>query len=149
MTKIEKILGVVIAVALLLQWFNIPGARFLLTISLAVLIMMYFAFSVFVINRIKTMDVFKASSYRELSAYRLIGTIFYGFITSTVCLGILYNLQNWQRAGSISIVGFIFFLIAFIVVSCKYFLTKMEFYLLLTIRIGVIGAISLLVYLFG
>ncbi len=147
MIKIEKILGVAILILLLLQWLNIPGARFLLTISLMLIILTYFFLGVIIVNQIKVKNMFKAQSYRDLSIIKIVGSIILGFMLSTVCLGILYNLQKWQGATDISIFGFVLLLLALLVVGYKYFVTKATYYLIQIKRIIIIGIMGVIIYL--
>lgn len=147
MAKIEKIFGLIVLVSLLLLFLSVPGARFLLVLSLIALSLVYFFFGILVFNKIRVANVFKKSSYKGLSSFEILGSLIFGFTISLGCLGILFKIQNWQGASSVLITGLLCLLINLIIAGMKYFVSHQDFPLKILIRTGIVGGIGLLVQL--
>lgn len=148
MGKIEKLLCVVSAIAILLQGLSVPGGKFLTTVFLGAVVVIYMTFSIFIINGIRASKVFSGESYKMLTFSRKVGSVVYGFVISLGILGILYDLQNWEGANNILVASLVFMIITLFFILYKFLSTKNKFYRQLIIRLGIVVFISLIFLLF-
>ena len=144
MIKLEKILGIIVVIGLILKFTLIPGGGILLTLSLMTLACLYYPLGFALLNRIGFKQIFKKESYKGLSALRIIGAIGAGIAFSAICVGILFKLQHWTGANINLIAGLIPTLIVLVIALIKYLKAKGEFYIGILKRIAIIGTLGLL-----
>jgi hypothetical protein len=147
MKKTEKILGLIFLLAILLKVFNIPGNSMLIGISLIFLAIMYYPLGFIIFNRIPIKGIFKRDSYKGLTGWRILGTVFLGMGLSVLIIGILFKLLHYPSAKTNMIAGLIATLIALIIAIIKFIKTKSEFYKELLIRITIIVGFGTLMIL--
>ena len=99
MKWIERILLIPIFIGILFKLRHYPGSGVLLILGLGFLAAFYQFFSFLILNGISGRKIFKAESYKETSAFRLIGSICAGFVFSTALLGILFKIQLYPGAS--------------------------------------------------
>ena len=144
MIKLEKILGVIVFIGLILKLTLIPGAGILLTLSLSTLACLYYPLGFAILNQIGFKKIFKKDSYKGISALRIIGAIAAGTALSTICIGILFKIQNWAGADINLMAGLVTTLIVLATALFKYFKEKGEFYIGIFKRIAIIGILGLI-----
>lgn len=144
MLKLEKILGIIVVIGLVLKFTLIPGGGILLTLSLMTLACLYYPLGFALLNRIGFKQIFKKESYKGLSALRIIGAIGAGMAFSAICVGILFKLQLWAGANINLIAGLATLLIVLTIALIKYLKAKGEFYIGILKRISIIGTLGLL-----
>ncbi len=147
MKKFEKIFGIITIIALVMKLFLIPGAGILLTLSLSVLSCFYFLFGFAFFNGIKLKQIFQSSSYKGISALRIIGSIGLGIGLSEICMGILFKIQHWPGAHLQLHCGLLIILIILIVALFQYFKSENKFYPFIFKRIAIIGGFGFIMFL--
>jgi len=144
MIKLEKILGVIALIGLILKLTLVTGGGTLLSLSLLTLACLYYPLGFALFNQIGFKKIFKKDSYKGLSALRIIGAIVAGMAISPICVGILFKIQNWTGADINLMAGLISTLIVMVVALFKYFKAKGEFYIGILKRIAIIGSLGLI-----
>lgn len=144
MFKLEKILGVLAVIGIILQLAFIPGAGIVMVLSVTTLALLYYFLGFALFNRIGFKEIFKQESYNGISTQRIIGSIGAGWAISLICLGILFKLQHFPGSKILLIVGLIATLLVLAIALTEYKKTKEEFYIGLFGRIAVISTIGLL-----
>ncbi|MDP4227049.1 MAG: hypothetical protein Q8910_11775 [Bacteroidota bacterium] len=144
MIKLEKILGIIVVIGLILKFSMISGGGILLTLSLMTLACLYYPLGFALLNQIGFKQIFKKEAYKGLSALRIIGAIGAGMAFSAICVGILFKLQYWTGANIYLIAGLVPSLIVLVIALIKYFKAKGEFYIGILKRIAIIGTFGLL-----
>ncbi|HRZ42067.1 MAG TPA: hypothetical protein P5228_05120 [Bacteroidales bacterium] len=144
MKKLEKILGLVIIIALLLKLVLIPGGSILTVISLTILACIYYPLGFAFFNGIRLRAIFKKDSYKGVSALRIIGAIGLGMGLAAICIGILFKLQHWPGGDTNLIAGLVTTLIILIIALIKYLKSKSDYYKLIFSRIAIIGGFGLI-----
>jgi uncharacterized membrane protein len=97
-------------------------------------------------NKIKIKEIFKKSSYSDLSALRVLGAIGAGTALSTICVGILFKLQRWPGSDINLLAGLILSLIVLIIAIIRFVKSKDLFYRQIFIRFSIIGIFGVLMY---
>lgn len=144
MKKLETILGLSVLIAIVLKINLLPFGSILLMLSILILAIIYYPLGFALFNEIRLTQIFKKTSYKGLTALRIIGSILAGSSFSLICAGVLFKLNFWSGAQNILFLGLISTLIILILVLIKYFKTKSNFYKQLLIRILIIGGIGLI-----
>ena len=147
MVKFEKILGLIVIVALTLKFFLIPGGGILLTFSLMSLACIFYLFGFAFFNQIELSRIFQKNSYQGISGLRIWGAIGTGIGLSQICIGILFTLQHWPGANITLITGLIVTLIVFVIALIRFFKSKNNYYKFIFKRIVIIGGFGLLLIL--
>lgn len=146
MIKLEKILGIIAGIGLILKFTLIFGGGTLLTLSLSALACLYYPFGFALFNQIGFKEIFIKDSYKGLSALRVIGAIGAGTGLAAICIGILFKLQNWTGANTNLISGLVPTLIVLVIALVKYIKTKGVFYIRILKRIAIIGTLGLILF---
>lgn len=110
----EKVLILLIVLALLMKFLNIPGGGVLLSFSGMLLYVLYFFLAFAFLNGIRLRRIFNRSSYQGLSALRVISTIGTGIAMASVWGGILFRFQFWPGASPMLLCG----LLMLLVITC-------------------------------
>ena len=147
MKKTEKVILAIIIISIVMKLLHLPfsSALLLLTISTTSLIYFYLGFALF--NGIRVQNIFKKSSYKGISAKRIIGAIGTGYALSISIIGILFMLMQWPGANKILVVGMTGLIIIAITCFIKTKRDKDSYYLGILRRVvffSVICSISLL-----
>jgi len=144
MKRLEKILGLVIIIALIMKLTLIPGGSILTVISFSILSCIYYPFGFAFFNEIRLIQILKKASYKELSALRIVGSIGIGMGLAAICIGILFKLQHWPGANTNLIAGLFTILIILIVALFRFVKNKDDFYKRIFKRIAIIGGFGLI-----
>ncbi len=144
MQKLEKILGLIIIVSLILKLLLIPYSGILLTVTLMTLAFIYYPFGFAFFNEIRLRKIFKKESYKGISALRIIGAIAVGIGLSILCIGILFKLQSWAYSDTNLKFGLSVTFIALIIALIRLMKVKDNFYKKILKRIIIIGGLGLI-----
>ena len=143
MIKLEKILGLVAVVSLILKLLLIPFSGTVLTISLLTLALIYYPLGFAFFNGIRLREILKKESYKGKSALRILGAIGVGMALSMLCVGILFKLQSWAYSNTNLSAGLFFTVIALIVVMIGLIKKKDDFHKTIFKRIIIFGGLGL------
>lgn len=147
MKQLEKILGTSIIIIMLLGiLFIIPYASAITTLLSVLLSGFYFYCSFLLLNNIRLRNAFKKTSYSELGLWRLLGTIFTGFVLSLVVIYSLFKFQRWPYGQQGLMISLVLLLFVIIVVSIKLKSTNNIFYKDLLVRLFIIGFFGALLF---
>lgn len=135
MTKLEKILLIIAAVALILKLLSIPGMSLFLVISLLGLAMLYFYFGFALFNQIEFNNIFKKASYQKIKNIRILGAIGVGSALSIICIGSLFKIQHWLGSALYIYVGLSLAFVLMIISLIKFNKSKDEYYKTILIRL--------------
>lgn len=146
MKKTEKILVTITLLGVVLRFLLIPGASELITVGATVLAILYGYFSFALLNDIRLRQIFKKTSYTNLSWKRILISVLIGFSISTIVFGILFKLLILPGAYELLIIGLVGtgFLIVIIFLVPK---MKNESYRKIYIRCVPIVVLGLTLYL--
>lgn len=144
MRKLEKIIGIVVLIALILKLALIPGSGILTVLSLSILTMIYNPFGFAFFNGIRLRDIFKKNSYKGISGLRIIGAIGLGMGLAAICSGVLFKIQHWPGGENNLIVGLVTTLIILVIAFIKYLESKSDYYKFMFKRIAIIGGLGLI-----
>ena len=148
MKQTEIILGGLVALLMLIRLIvPFPFSALAITFSSLFLALLYFVFSFALLNGIRLRHVFKSESYKGISTFRLLGTIFAGFVFSITVIYCLFKFQRWPYGNEgllISLNGIIFIAVAAVL---KYATSKGTFYKRLFIRALILGIFTTALYL--
>ena len=143
MKTLEKILGLVGIIALILKLGLLPGSSLLIVVSLTVLGCIYFLFGFALFNGIRLRAILKTDSYKGLSLARVIGSIGLGMGLAAICIGMLFKLQHWPGGDSNIAAGLGVTLIILIIASIKFIQSRSDYYKYIYPRILIIGSLGL------
>ena len=144
MKILEKILGVLIILALIMKFSLIMGGSIVLVLSLLVISIIYYPLGFAFFNQIELKGIFKKVSYKGISALRIIGAICVGVSLATVCEGILFRLQRYPGGNIILMGGLICTLLVGVIALIRYLMKRSKFYIRIFIRIAIIAGFGLL-----
>jgi CDP-diglyceride synthetase len=101
--KTEKILAILFIISILFKLLYWPGGSILMILALLPLALIYFPLGFYFINE---KNVFKKE---------LLKSIFFGWLLSTIPIGVLFKCMHWQGASFMLIIGSItgFFLLIY------------------------------------
>ncbi len=144
MKKAELISGAVALISIVLSSLLIPLSDVLLVLSFTLLAVIYGYLSFALFNNIPLKRIFKKSSYKGISAMRIVGAILTGLALSSTLVGILFTMMSFPGAFPNLVLGIVGLTIALIVGLVKYSKSKSEYYTNIFKRITLIGSIGLI-----
>jgi hypothetical protein len=92
-------------IGLVMKIFRLNGGNELLEIGLTLLAMVYFYLGFAVFNNIRLKDIFKKSSYSNISSGRIVGAIGVGMNLSIIVIGLLFKLLIFAGAFEMLTIG--------------------------------------------
>lgn len=101
MRKLELVFASLSFIGLLLRLFNIPGYEILLSVALLCLGIIYFYFGLILMNNIQYRNMFRRTTYEELSKIQIGFSIGTGIVLAGMTLGILFHTMDWEGAGTV------------------------------------------------
>lgn len=137
MKRIEKILGLIFILAIILRIAQIPFSEMLLIISATSIGVMYFAFSFY---------FFKSKKIKEQN---VVFSILSGVIFSLSIAGVVFKMQSWPLADTIiklSVIGIILVFILAIVFNARHKSLK-KYNQFIVLRSTILGTLVLIVLL--
>lgn len=107
MKKAERIVLYVSIAALLYKIFHGPGSTILVILSLSLLAFIYCYLSFLLFSGIRLRKIFKKSSYKGISARRIIFHVLTGFALGILVNGIIFKIQAWPGASLMLYMGMV------------------------------------------
>ena len=144
MTKLEKFLGILILISLILKFALIPFGGVLFMISLAALTFIYYPFGFAFFNGIRLRQIFRKNSYKGISALKIIIAIGAGIGLTFTCTGILVKLQHLSVFDMSLIVGLGISSLMLMIALTGWTQSKSDFYKRILKRIAIIGGLVLI-----
>ena len=89
----------------------------------------------------------KKESYKELSTFRIVGTIGTGIALSVTTIGLMFKFQSLPGASFNLGVGLLGLIIVTIIGIVKYRKSKSDYYIKIIIRTAILGGIGLILML--
>ena len=129
MNKLEKILGILILLSLVMKYSLIAGGDIILILAISLLSILYYAFGFAFFNHIHLRQVFKKTSYKRSSTSRIIGGVGVGIGLSVVCLGCLFKIEHWPGADINLYIGLTTLFVVIIISLLKFFKNKDSYYI--------------------
>jgi hypothetical protein len=145
MKILEKVLFVIILIGLILKFSLVPGGDQLIFCAVSVLACVYYPFGFLFLNQIRLRDVFKKAAYKNVTAGKIILSIIAGMGVSTICIGSLFKLFNYDGADQMLLIASVtsfFALIPLIILLLKND-ESVKFILRRVVVLGVIGVVLL------
>lgn len=133
----EKIIALLIIIALILKLMLVLGGVVMLVFLMTALAAIYFVFGFALFNRIRLRNIFKKASYAGISTLRIIGSVLMGLALSAAVDAIMFKLMMWPGAGPMLIAGLTPVFIVFVIVGAKFMTTQDRFYKDALIRTGI------------
>lgn len=149
MKNLERILAALIILALIFKYFLIPFGGVIITVSLTFLALLYYPVGVWLFNGVGFRQMFRKSSYKGLSAWRILGSVVVGFTLSVLSLAILFKVQLWPGSETMLLVGVTSSAVVLVVSLIRYFDKKELFYRRIITRTLVFGIIGAVLFLLG
>jgi hypothetical protein len=146
MRVLEKILTVVILLALIMKFNLISGGDVIALWTMLILACLYYPFGFLFFNQIRLRHIFKKVAYKNVTASRIILAIATGLGLSTIVVGLLFKLLNFSGANGMLLSGLIVTAIAFVIsliLLLKNNETNAKFSLW---RLGIIGLIGIFLF---
>src|SRR5687768_18579012 len=116
MRKTEVILLIAAFIGFIFKLQHWTGAGILVVSSLMLLSILYFPFGLLLFNDIKPGDSLRRTTYRNLSTYRIWGSVGLGIALSAIASGILFKVQHYPGVAS-SLSGGVTLLLIILVIS--------------------------------
>lgn len=149
MKRFEKVLVILTMILLLLDIsMKINGVDLMLFVLLTLLSIFYFVLGFFLINNIELKDLFKKSSYSNISVLRMLGSFFgaaHGL--STVAMGILFIIMHYEGGINLLVIGLVTCAIVVVVSLIRYLARHDKFYLKVISRLCLWIAMAVIVYI--
>jgi hypothetical protein len=142
MKKFELSITALALISLILNLLQVPNSDIMTLLTLATLAMFYMYFGFAIFNKIPLIGIFKKESYKGLSAKKIVGAIFTGFILSITILGVLFKFHDWPGATFNIRIGVIGLLIANIIGKIKSTKDSSEYYSYIFKRSAIFGGIG-------
>ena len=147
MIKLERIMGIVAIVSILMKLALIHGAGIFVLLSLMLLAGIYYPFGFVFFNGIGLFDLFKKDAYKAVSKWRIVGAIAVGICLSAICMGIMFKIQYYPGANVMLVSGLEMVLIVTIVAFMKWLKQRDDYYIKMFKRIAIIGGFGLVMAL--
>jgi hypothetical protein len=147
MKRFELIVGIIAVFGIILKILHVPGSGILISLTLSMLAMLYYAFSFALFHGIRLRNIFKKAAYKEANAKRIIGAIGLGWALSALIMGALFKLQSWPGGDFQLLTGLVTLGIILLIASIFYFRNKAEYYKRVIKKIFIYGAFALVLYL--
>lgn len=128
MKDTERVL-IVLSVLLLVVKMLFGGVDIFIFIILSVLTLYYYCLGFFLLNNIHFEEILKRSAYRHISPVRIIGSIAASMFLSSLIVGILFKLMEYEGNLHLLAIGLMAVATVLLISLVKYLLTKDRFYL--------------------
>jgi hypothetical protein len=131
-------MAILAGIAIILKFALFPGGSILGTLSLMLLACFYFYLSFAFFNNVKLRNIFRGSSYKGISASRIIVSIVTGWGLSALCCGILFKIQHYPGGGIMLMAGLItIFIITTILLINYFYLPIKDYNTMIEVGIGI------------
>ncbi|MGP8217450.1 MAG: hypothetical protein ACLQQ4_17920 [Bacteroidia bacterium] len=147
MKTAEKLISIIIILSLLLRVLSVPASSTLVILSFSSLACFYMFlsypfFSGFSLNQSSIADIFKG-----VHKIRNVGLVLSGLVLASALSSVLFKIKLWPDANFKLITNVIGLWIIAVVSGYKYARTRLDLYKNVFIRVTIIGAIALLLYI--
>lgn len=146
MKPIELFLISVFLTGVILKLLLIPFSDYFIVVSMIILAMLYYPLGIFLYNSVGPNKIFKKSSYRSLSANRILASIGIGLALSIVNIGLLFKLYQLPGFNFILTFGLILSVVALVVLVLKRRYLISIFHKNMIRRVSVCFIIGIIVY---
>jgi hypothetical protein len=146
MKKFEIIVCLILVLSLIGKSLGLPWMGIILGLSLLALLGFYNFLSFALFNRISFKGIFKESSYKYTSAFRIILAIITGWAFSILLIGILFKAEFLPFAKNLMFVGLTVSGLLFIVSLISFIRSRSDYFRQILIRIVIIGGIGLFLF---
>lgn len=140
----ERILLVILILALAMKFAYLPGADILLILSIGILSIVYSSVGFALFNGIGLRDLFSGGAFKNTNAKKIIGAIATGFALSITTLGILFKIQSYPGANVMLYTGLVLLGIILIIVLLKMIKNRSRYYTRILIKVLAFGLFALL-----
>jgi hypothetical protein len=147
MKQLERILAIVVVIAIAMKVLLIAGGGVLLVISLSTLSLFYYFLGFAYFNEISFSDIFKKEAYKGIRAIRIIGSIGLGWSLSALLMGVLFRFQSYPGGRVMIFQGIFFLLICLIVAAVRNSKAESGRYTKIFNRIAIVGIFGLIISL--
>jgi hypothetical protein len=147
MKKTEIILFILICIAFIMKIMNWPYNALIITFSCLFLSMLYMSLGFAIFNNISFKGIFKKESFKSISTLRIVGGVGLGFIFSMLVIYSLFRIQFWPYGQFGLQTSLILLAISVIIIIIFYFMNRKQFLITNSIRLAIIGFLSLSIYL--
>ena len=147
MRNFEKIILGLAILSLILKFFLLSGGGILCVLSLSTLSVFYFYLGFAYFNDLKFKEIFKSSSYNNISRKRIIGGLGAGITLAILMIGLLFKFMHWRGQSMDFVLGLILAIIIILTIIIK---TKGQFdsyYKMIVKRLISIGLFSFVFFL--
>ncbi len=121
MKIIEIIISVLFLAGIIFRINEWSGSSLFIVVSLMIASWYFLIFGFAIFSDIKTKNIFISARYKTNPALQFVFAILLGISLSTITVGIMYKMQNWETQLDILIFGLIY---SAIVLALFYFLLK-------------------------
>lgn len=146
MNTTVRLLSVVAWIAVIFEFFLIPGGGVLLVLSMSFLAIYYILFGFAYFNRLDFKQMVNPNTYDTIPQTRIFAGLGLGIAFGIVCTGILFKFQFWPggdvhlRTGLILLTMFLIFNVY------KYFKTKSKYNREISIRVFLFTALGFAIF---
>lgn len=144
MKKLEKILIIILLIAIVMKLYLMPGGSSIAEISMVLLSLIYFPFGFAFLNQIPLRKIFSKDTYKELTSMRFICAIGVGISLSAICIGILFKLNSWPGSNRDLIVGLLTLIIILVIALFQKIKLKQEKYFFMFRRITILSILGII-----
>ncbi len=141
MKNIEKLFIILVIVSTIYRYVHGIGSILFLILSINTLAILYFCLSFALFNNIKFKNIFKKSSYVNISKRRIIFSIFSGISLSIALIGVLFKIQDYPGADLLLVLGLFASISITIIALWKNNKVKGNFYFNILKRTAIISLI--------
>ncbi len=141
MKNIEKLFIILVIVSTIYRYVHGIGSILFLILSINTLAILYFCLSFALFNNIKFKNIFKKSSYVNVSKRRIIFSIFSGISLSIALIGVLFKIQDYPGADLLLVLGLFASISITIIALWKNNKVKGNFYFNILKRTAIISLI--------
>lgn len=146
MKKTEIVLVILFLLGILLSLVPVPGGLLLIVFSGGLLSILYFIFSLWILNNIRARDLFKKAAYAEITPAKAILSIFTGLNISTVIVGIQFRFMLWKNSHIMLMLGLLNIAIVLTILILMALFNKKISYRPYFLKVGLLGLMNLLLF---
>lgn len=148
MKILEKVLVLLCIVGVVLKTFSIDGGAILSAVSFLMLSFFYLFLSFLFFNGIPLMSMFTKIAYKTTNGKKIIWSIFIGYAFTTILMGLLFVLMQWEGAKFMFTNGFLLVIVIALLSIVGYLIYRSRFQFQILIRTLILLSIYLFLFLF-
>ena len=149
MKRAEIILGGLIVLFMTLRLFYaFPYMNIAIILLTMVLSITYLFLGFAFLNKVRLRNIFKKDAYNGISALRILGTIFTGFVLSQICIYSLFKYMRWPYGNQGLVIALNMLLVILVIVVIKLIISKKRFYMIFLIRLMIFVFLGIFMFFF-